>query len=90
LNKNPKAGKYLIEAESFVGSDTVKTFKVIEVLDNISLRTGEPVYFKAIADKKSYRVGEKATVTFYSDFAEGYVTTAWSVIKKKRNTVRSP
>lgn len=82
LNKTPKAGKYLIEAESFVGSDTVKTFKVIEVLDNISLRTGEPVYFKAIADKKSYRVGEKATVTFYSDFAEGYVN--YRMVRNKK------
>lgn len=82
LHPNPKPGKYLIEAESVIDHDTVKTFKVIEVLDNLSLRNGEPVYFRVKADKKSYRVGEKATVTFYSDFAEGYVN--YRLVRNKR------
>lgn len=73
LNKNPEPGKYLVEAESVVDNDTIKTFKVIEVFDDINFRNGKPAYFGLRTDKESYKVGEKATVTFYSDFEEGFV-----------------
>lgn len=83
LNKNPEPGKYLVEAESVIDRDTIKTFKVIEVLDNITFRDQTPVYFRVQMDKASYRVGEKATVTFYSDFEEGFVNYRFIRNKKE-------
>lgn len=82
LHQNPQPGKYLVEAESVVGQDTLRTYKIIEVLDDITLRGEEPVYFKVKADKEFYRVGEKATVSFYSDFKEGFVN--YRLIRDKK------
>ncbi|PWN67828.1 alpha-2-macroglobulin family protein [Chryseobacterium oncorhynchi] len=85
LNKNPEPGKYLVEAESIVDHDTIKTFKVIEVLDNVNFRNGKPAYFGVRTDKESYKVGEKATVTFYSDFEEGSVNYRFTRNNKKED-----
>lgn len=83
LNENPEPGKYLVEAESVIDRDTIKTFKVIQILDNITFRDRTPVYFRAKTDKPFYRVGEKATVTFYSDFEEGFVNYRFIRNKKE-------
>ncbi|MGU3375838.1 alpha-2-macroglobulin family protein [Chryseobacterium sp. M5A1_1a] len=85
LNKNPEPGKYLVEATSVIDNDTVKTFKVIEVFDNITFRNGKPAYFGIRTDKESYKVGEKATVTFYSDFKEGFVNYRFIRNNKKED-----
>ncbi|MBP2616588.1 alpha-2-macroglobulin family protein [Chryseobacterium jejuense] len=73
LHKNPAPGKYLLEAESVIGHDTITAFKVVEVFDNITFRNGKPAYFGVRTDKESYTVGDKAVITFYSDFEEGFV-----------------
>lgn len=73
LNKNPEPGKYLVEAESLIDNDTLKTFKVVEVFDNTTFRNGNPSFFGVRTDKESYTVGDKAMLTFYSDFEEGFV-----------------
>ena len=73
LKRNPEPGKYLVEAESIVDHDTIKAFKIIEVFDNITFRNGKPSFFGIRTDKELYKVGEKAKVTFYSDFKEGFV-----------------
>ncbi|AZA77333.1 hypothetical protein EG347_07335 [Chryseobacterium sp. G0186] len=85
LNKNPEPGKYLVEAESIIDHDTIKTFKVIEVFDPITFRNGNPAYFGVRADKESYKVGEKATVIFYSDFEEGFVNYRFIRDNKKED-----
>lgn len=73
LHKNPAPGKYLLEAESVIGYDTITTFKVVEVFDNTTFRNGKPAYFGVRTDKESYTVGDKAVIIFYSDFEEGFV-----------------
>lgn len=88
LNKNPDPGKYLVEAESIIDHDTIKTFKVIEVFDNTTFRNGKPVYFGMRTDKETYTVGEKATVTFYSDFEEGFVNYRFIRHDKKTNYIQ--
>ncbi|WP_300672331.1 MG2 domain-containing protein [Soonwooa sp.] len=73
LNKNIQAGKYLIEAESIVDRDTIKNYKIVEVIDDETLKNGIPTYFAVRLDKDSYQVGQKMTISFLSDFKEGFV-----------------
>ncbi|MFW2136886.1 alpha-2-macroglobulin family protein [Chryseobacterium sp. TY4] len=73
LNKNIQAGKYLIEAESIIDRDTIKSFKIVEILDDKTLKNAIPTYFSMQVDKSSYKVGEKATISFLTDYKEGYV-----------------
>ena len=73
LQRNPEPGKYLIEAQTIVENDTISSFKMVEILDNQTYRNGTPVFFGINLDKPSYKVGENAKVTMFSDFEEGYV-----------------
>lgn len=73
LSKNTQAGKYLIEAESIIDRDTIKSFKIVDILDDKTLKNGIPTYFAMQVDKSSYKVGEKATISFLTDFKEGFV-----------------
>jgi uncharacterized protein YfaS (alpha-2-macroglobulin family) len=85
LNKNPQPGKYLIEAQTMVENDTISTFKIVEVLDNETFRNGNPVFVGINVDKPFYKVGEKATLTVFSDFEEGFVNYRFIRNNKKEN-----
>ncbi|KQS93000.1 MG2 domain-containing protein [Chryseobacterium sp. Leaf394] len=85
IDENPSPGRYLIEAQSIVENDTVSTFKIVEVLDNETFRNGNPVFLGINVDKAFYKVGEKAAVTVFSDFDEGFVNYRFIRNNKKEN-----
>lgn len=85
LHKNPQSGKYLIEAQTIVENDTISTFKIVEVLHNDTFRNGNPVFVGINIDKPFYKVGEKATVTVFSDFEKGFVNYRFIRNNKKEN-----
>jgi len=85
LNKNPEPGRYLIEAQTILENDTISSFKIVEILDNKTFRNGNPVFVGINVDKPFYRVGEKATVTVFSDFDEGFVNYRFIKNNKKEN-----
>ncbi|MFV0304879.1 MAG: alpha-2-macroglobulin family protein [Moheibacter sp.] len=73
LTQNPKPGKYLIEAETLIDNDTIKNYKLVEILDNITFQNGVPSFLEIRTNKLSYKVGETVTTTFLTDFSEGFV-----------------
>jgi uncharacterized protein YfaS (alpha-2-macroglobulin family) len=62
-----KSGHYLIESFEMYENDTIRAFKIIEVYDHQTLSNGSPNYFSHKLDKKTYKVGESAKITFSTD-----------------------
>ncbi|CVK16666.1 Uncharacterized conserved protein YfaS, alpha-2-macroglobulin family [Apibacter mensalis] len=60
-------GFYLVEAETLLGKDTIKTQKIIEIKDNESLKSSDSEYFSVNTSQSSYKIGERITINFYSD-----------------------
>lgn len=60
-------GFYLVEAETVLGTDTVKTQRIIEIIDDKTLKSSDYEYFSVNASQSSYQVGEKIELNFFSD-----------------------
>ncbi|MDR1653731.1 MAG: hypothetical protein LBS01_08830, partial [Prevotellaceae bacterium] len=60
-------GFYLIQAISLYGNDTIKTEKIVEILDNQSQKSTDNVFFAVRPDKQTCLEGDKITLSFVSD-----------------------
>ncbi|MDR3217912.1 MAG: hypothetical protein LBU22_02875 [Dysgonamonadaceae bacterium] len=65
--KTLSKGFYLIEAISLFNTDTIKVAKVLEILDDKTLKSTDNAFFQARSDKTAYFAGDKITLSFVSD-----------------------
>lgn len=72
LNTLFKPGNYIFEAESIFKNDTIRNYKIVEVLDDTTLENGSPVFFKSF-ENTALKVGEKGKLGFQTSFPEGYL-----------------
>ncbi|MDR2475088.1 MAG: hypothetical protein LBD45_04440, partial [Bacteroidales bacterium] len=68
--KKLSKGFYLVEAFSLFGKDTIKTMKLIEIIDDKTLTSTSNNFFSASVDKENYRVGDNIEIRLLSDFKE--------------------
>lgn len=67
ITESLSRGYYLIQATTLYGKDSIQTQKVIEILDNQTLKSTDNLFFSIRTDKKSYKVGETITLNLLSD-----------------------
>ncbi|MDR2121924.1 MAG: hypothetical protein LBP34_02250 [Flavobacteriaceae bacterium] len=70
LKSNLSKGYYLVEAFTLYGKDSIKTQKIVEILDDKTLKSTDNLFYSASASKPSYKVGEKIEINFFSDLKD--------------------
>ncbi len=70
LKSTLSRGYYVVEAVTMYGQDSIKTQKIVEILDDKTLKSTDNLFYSAAASKSFYKVGETVELNFFSDLKE--------------------
>ncbi|MDR1875995.1 MAG: hypothetical protein LBQ84_00065, partial [Flavobacteriaceae bacterium] len=70
LKSKLSKGYYLVEALTLYGKDSIRTQKIIEILDDKTLKSTDNLFFSVSTPKPSYKAGDIIEINFFSDLKE--------------------